>query len=236
MTDDNTSDNSNELTTQELATELRDIADKLEQYDFSLAEAASTGRTVTDGGSETTLAEHIIRATDKLRDESKKLGTPLEDVVDLVDGKTDHSRDDIQGAIDDLAKAGEIYHPDDDYIKLVEIRADGGVVVEDQVDIAEAPDDGDLTRFQLEILFQLSDVGATYGLGLKRALQDYYGEEVNHGRLYPNLDNLVEADLVEKSQLDKRTNQYELTSEGTELVRRHAQQRVDMTDQSGGEN
>jgi len=57
-----------------------------------------------------------------------------------------------------------------------------------------------------------------YGLAIKRQLEDYYGTEVNHGRLYPNLDNLVEMDLVEKSELDKRTNQYELTEEGHEAV------------------
>lgn len=57
-----------------------------------------------------------------------------------------------------------------------------------------------------------------YGLAIKRELESYYGSEVNHGRLYPNLDDLVERGLVTKSQLDKRTNQYELTDEGYELL------------------
>ena len=75
----------------------------------------------------------------------------------------------------------------------------------------------DLTAFQQNILVILSEE-AMYGLAIKRELEAYYGTEVNHGRLYPNLDDLVELDLVEKSELDKRTNQYALTEAGREAV------------------
>jgi DNA-binding PadR family transcriptional regulator len=75
----------------------------------------------------------------------------------------------------------------------------------------------DLTAFQQNILVILSDE-AMYGLAIKRQLESYYDSEVNHGRLYPNLDDLVELGLVEKSELDKRTNQYALTDEGYETV------------------
>ncbi|MFC4552953.1 MULTISPECIES: PadR family transcriptional regulator [Halorussus] len=74
-----------------------------------------------------------------------------------------------------------------------------------------------LTAFQHNILVILSEE-PMYGLAIKRELEDYYGEEVNHGRLYPNLDTLVEKGFVEKSELDKRTNQYELTDEGLGAV------------------
>jgi DNA-binding PadR family transcriptional regulator len=74
-----------------------------------------------------------------------------------------------------------------------------------------------LTAFQKNILSILSEE-PMYGLAIKRELEDYYGEEVNHGRLYPNLDTLVEKGYVEKSELDKRTNQYELTDEGLAVV------------------
>jgi DNA-binding PadR family transcriptional regulator len=75
----------------------------------------------------------------------------------------------------------------------------------------------ELTAFQQNILVILAEE-ARYGLAVKRELQEYYGEEVNHGRLYPNLDDLVELGLVEKSELDKRTNQYALTEEGEHAV------------------
>jgi DNA-binding PadR family transcriptional regulator len=75
----------------------------------------------------------------------------------------------------------------------------------------------DLTAFQKNILTVLAEE-ARYGLAIKRELEDYYGQEVNHGRLYPNLDDLVNKGLVEKSELDKRTNQYELTDDGFDAV------------------
>jgi len=78
----------------------------------------------------------------------------------------------------------------------------------------------DLTQFQTSILAILAEE-ARYGLAIKRDLETYYGEEVNHGRLYPNLDDLVEMGLVEKSELDKRTNQYTLTSSGAAVLRDH---------------
>jgi len=75
----------------------------------------------------------------------------------------------------------------------------------------------ELTAFQQNILTILAEE-ARYGLAIKRELETYYDSEVNHGRLYPNLDDLVEMGLVEKSELDKRTNEYALTDEGYEAV------------------
>lgn len=73
----------------------------------------------------------------------------------------------------------------------------------------------DLTEFQKVILHILSS-GSKYGLAIKRELERYYGDEINHGRLYPNLDHLVEADYVDKKSLDERTNEYELTPKARE--------------------
>jgi DNA-binding PadR family transcriptional regulator len=75
----------------------------------------------------------------------------------------------------------------------------------------------ELTAFQQYILVVLAEEDR-YGLAIKRELEAYYDDEVNHGRLYPNLDELVEMGLVEKSQLDKRTNQYSLTEDGREAI------------------
>lgn len=75
----------------------------------------------------------------------------------------------------------------------------------------------ELTAFQQNILIVLAEE-PRYGLAIKRTLEEYYGTEVNHGRLYPNLDDLVEIGLVKKSELDKRTNQYELTEAGRDAL------------------
>ncbi len=75
----------------------------------------------------------------------------------------------------------------------------------------------DLTAFQQNILSILAEE-PMYGLAIKRELEAYYDAEVNHGRLYPNLDDLVDMGFIEKSELDKRTNQYELTEAGHDAV------------------
>ncbi|MFB6112282.1 MAG: PadR family transcriptional regulator [Halobacteriaceae archaeon] len=82
---------------------------------------------------------------------------------------------------------------------------------------ASSPEARGLTAFQQNILAVLSSE-PMYGLAVKRQLEEYYDEEVNHGRLYPNLDDLVEMGFVDKSELDKRTNQYALTETGRAAV------------------
>lgn len=78
----------------------------------------------------------------------------------------------------------------------------------------------DLTRFQYDLLAALHTHGRMHGLGIKSHLETEYDYgEVNHARLYPNLDTLVERGLVGKSELDGRTNEYDITDAGMERVR-----------------
>jgi DNA-binding PadR family transcriptional regulator len=72
----------------------------------------------------------------------------------------------------------------------------------------------DLTGFQRDLLYVIAGLDEPHGLAIKEELEDYYETEVHHGRLYPNLDTLVEKGLVEKGQIDRRTNSYTLTSRG----------------------
>lgn len=72
----------------------------------------------------------------------------------------------------------------------------------------------DLTGFQRDLLYAIAGEENPHGLALKQELEDYYGSEINHGRLYPNLDTLVEKGLVEKGRIDDRTNSYTLTQRG----------------------
>ncbi|EMA64683.1 helix-turn-helix transcriptional regulator [Halorubrum lipolyticum] len=76
---------------------------------------------------------------------------------------------------------------------------------------AEADTLADLTAFQRDLLWALSHDDARKGLSLKAELAEYYGEELNHSRLYQNLDKIVDRDLVAKQARDKRTNEYRLT-------------------------
>ena len=58
-----------------------------------------------------------------------------------------------------------------------------------------------------------------HGLKIKDLLEATGGEDVQHGRLYPNLDELVDMGLVWKKQYDRRTNQYGLTGVGWAVLR-----------------
>lgn len=72
----------------------------------------------------------------------------------------------------------------------------------------------DLTGFQRDALYVVAGLDQPKGLAIKEELDEYYGSEVNHGRLYPNLDTLVEKGLIEKGRKDDRTNEYTVTNRG----------------------
>ena len=80
----------------------------------------------------------------------------------------------------------------------------------------------DLTSFQRDCLYVIAGLDAPHGLAVKDELDDYYESEIHHGRLYPNLDTLVDKGLVEKGERDQRTNTYTLTRRGRrEIEARH---------------
>ena len=72
----------------------------------------------------------------------------------------------------------------------------------------------DLTGFQRDLLYVLAGLETPHGLALKDELETYYEKEIHHGRLYPNLDTLVDKGLVSKGARDDRTNEYTLTRRG----------------------
>lgn len=79
----------------------------------------------------------------------------------------------------------------------------------------------DLTGFQRDILFVIAKLEKPHGLQIKDELQKHYDQTIRHGRLYPNLDTLVDARLVEKGKKDNRSNEYTLRNRGRrELVSR----------------
>ena len=85
----------------------------------------------------------------------------------------------------------------------------------------------DLTGFQRDLLYTIAGQDEPHGLAVKDELEEYYETEIHHGRLYPNLDELVEKGLVEKGQIDRRTNSYGITQRG----RREIEARREWEDQ-----
>jgi DNA-binding PadR family transcriptional regulator len=75
-----------------------------------------------------------------------------------------------------------------------------------------------LTGFQRDLLCVIAGFDRPSGQEVKAELEGYYQSPINHGRLYPNLDALVSNDYVEKGQIDRRTNYYDLTDAGEGLL------------------
>lgn len=80
----------------------------------------------------------------------------------------------------------------------------------------------DLTGFQRDLLYVIVGRDEPHGLAIKDELESYYETEIHHGRLYPNLDTLVDKGLVEKGQRDRRTNYYTLTRRGEREIEARA--------------
>jgi DNA-binding PadR family transcriptional regulator len=76
----------------------------------------------------------------------------------------------------------------------------------------------ELTGFQRDLLYVIAGADRPSGQQIKESISDDVGE-VNHGRLYPNLDTLVERGLVVKGQHDRRTNYYQISEEGKTAIR-----------------
>lgn len=76
----------------------------------------------------------------------------------------------------------------------------------------------DLISFQRDILYVVAGLTEPHGLAIKAELDEYYEQEINHSRLYPNLDDLVDNGFLEKGKLDKRTNKYTITQRGRQKI------------------
>ena len=76
----------------------------------------------------------------------------------------------------------------------------------------------DLTGFQRDLLYVIAGAEQPSGQDVKEEIEQYYSTEINHGRLYPNLDTVVNKELVEKGQLDRRTNYYAITDDGEQVI------------------
>lgn len=78
----------------------------------------------------------------------------------------------------------------------------------------------DLTGFQRDLLEAIAAVDDDpYGLALKEYLDERYADPINHSRLYQNLDQ----DLINRDELDARTNVYTLTDTGRHKLQHHAE-------------
>jgi len=80
----------------------------------------------------------------------------------------------------------------------------------------------DLTGFQRDLLKSIRrciqrDAIPT-GQAIKEEMERQYRTSITNGRLYQNLNYLVEHDLLDKGFVDGRTNTYRLTEDAGEML------------------
>jgi len=100
---------------------------------------------------------------------------------------------------------------------------------------------GDLRAFERDLLYAVRTLERDNdtppkGLAIKSRLEIEYPEEVNHSRLYQNLDRLAERDLLQKTEKDGRTNEYATTDASKQLLEAHAERRADAVGLHGGDS
>lgn len=76
----------------------------------------------------------------------------------------------------------------------------------------------ELTGFQRDLLYVIAGLDKPSGQVVKERIEKDIGE-VKHGRLYPNLDTLVDRGYVNKGQHDRRTNFYDISESGIQALR-----------------
>jgi DNA-binding PadR family transcriptional regulator len=113
---------------------------------------------------------------------------------------------------------GETHVPDEDSVLLT----DGGTLAPNMSVPHRFPE---LSDFRRDILLTLARSQPTNGSGLLADLSTLRDEQVNGGRLYPNLNALVDAGLVEKRENyhDDRSHEFRLDDQGRRALRDHAQ-------------
>ena len=82
----------------------------------------------------------------------------------------------------------------------------------------------ELTAFQYTLRSAADDLVEPSGQDIRRYVDaaPFHPSPTNHGRLYPNLETIVEAGLVEKGEHDRRTNYYAITDDGKDTLETRA--------------
>ena len=82
----------------------------------------------------------------------------------------------------------------------------------------------ELTAFQYTLLSAANDLVEPSGQDIRRHVDagPFHPSPMNHGRLYPNLETIVRAGLVEKGEKNDRTNLYTITDDGKDALETRA--------------
>jgi DNA-binding PadR family transcriptional regulator len=80
-----------------------------------------------------------------------------------------------------------------------------------------------LTGFERDLLFVVARLSGSNpcGVEVQETIERYYDEDINQGRLYQNLRDLVDCGLVQTVPIDGRSKAYRLTDRASERLVAH---------------
>ena len=76
----------------------------------------------------------------------------------------------------------------------------------------------DLNNSKRDLLVEIYQLDQPSGQDIRGRMKAEHGEDVKHGRLYPNLNDLVDLGLLDKGEQNLRSNYYQITNDGQRLV------------------
>ncbi|WP_135855263.1 helix-turn-helix transcriptional regulator [Halorussus salinus] len=93
---------------------------------------------------------------------------------------------------------------------------------------------GDLRAFERDLLYAVRALERDNdtppkGLAIKAYLDEQHDDDLNHSRLYQNLDQLIKRGLLRKGKKDDRTNEYATTDRTRTLLEAFARRRARQT-------
>jgi DNA-binding PadR family transcriptional regulator len=80
----------------------------------------------------------------------------------------------------------------------------------------------ELTQFQTLTLLTVRYHGPSTGIDIKRGMDEVVGEEVVKSRLYTNLTRLVDNGYLNREAINRRADEFSLTTKGEELLEFYA--------------
>ena len=79
----------------------------------------------------------------------------------------------------------------------------------------------DLNNTERDMLTVIAGLDAPMGTEITAELEEYYDTEVTAGRIYPQLDAMIEKGLIRKEDKNGLANEYHLTKRGVRDLQAH---------------
>ena len=76
----------------------------------------------------------------------------------------------------------------------------------------------DLNSSKRDLIVEIYQLDQPSGQDIRHRMKAEHNEDVDHGRLYPNLNDLVDLGLLDKGEQNLRSNYYQITNVGQRLV------------------